>query len=142
MTVESNHRPKLLKNQVHILFIDDETFSMVKIIKKAGWDNTSMKKDINNMDDPTLRAAHIVFVDINGVGKALQFHKQGIGLAAAIKDRFPEKKVVIYSGQSNGDRFDKDLHKVDGHIAKNAEPFEFETLINNFMADINGEVHP
>ena len=142
-TFQANSMPKqkLLKNQIHILFIDDETFTMVKIIKKAGWDNTSWKKDINNMDDPTLKAAHIIFVDINGVGKALMFQKQGIGLAAAIKDRYPEKKVVIYSGQSNGDRFDKDLYKVDYCIQKNAEPFEFESLINNFMADINGEVH-
>lgn len=125
------------KDNIFILFIDDEKLGVVNILKNGGWKNTKLIKDIKDLDDADLRSAHIVFVDINGVGIALQFKNQGIGLASAIKSKYPHKKVVIYSGESNGDRFDRDLRKVDDVIKKNAEPIEFMNIIEGFIDELN-----
>lgn len=127
----------LNKDNIFILFIDDEKFGVVNILRNGGWKNTKLIKDIKDLDDADLRSAHIVFVDINGVGIALQFKNQGIGLASAIKSKYPQKKVVIYSGEPNGDRFDRDLRKVDDVIKKNAEPIEFMNIIDGFINELN-----
>lgn len=80
------------KDNTFILFIDDEKFGVVNILKNGGWKNTKLIKDIKDLDDADLRSAHIVFVDINGVGIALQFKNQGIGLASANKSKYPPQK--------------------------------------------------
>ena len=119
-----------LKLKLQILFIDDEKFKMVDNIKKAGWQNVSYKKDITNLDDTAIHKAHIVFVDINGVGQNLFPKNQGIGLAAAIKNKYPKKQVCIYSAEPH--MLDPDLKKVDYTLQKNAEPIQFYNFIEEF----------
>ena len=126
------NNPADTKAKVHILFIDDEKFNMIKILKTAGWPNIDYRKDVVNLDDNAVLTANVVFVDINGVGTTL-FRNQGLGLAAAIKDKHPEKYVVIYSAESDGNRFDNDLRKVDACLPKNAEPMQFMNLIEEYM---------
>jgi len=128
-----------LKLKTSILFVDDETFNVVNILKKSGWINTSSKKDIDDLDSSVVKNANIIFVDINGVGIKLQFKNQGLGLAGALKEKFPEKKIVIYSAETTGNRFEKILQKVDACLPKNAEPYEFIQLVENFAFDIYGE---
>lgn len=128
-----------LKIKTSILFVDDETFNVVNILKKSGWINTSSKKDIDDLDSSVVKNADIIFVDINGVGIKLQFKNQGLGLAGALKDKFPEKKIVIYSAETTGNRFEKILQKVDACLPKNAEPYEFIQLVEKFAFDIYGE---
>ncbi|WP_028872317.1 response regulator transcription factor [Psychroserpens burtonensis] len=125
--VNENNEPK---NNVRILFVDDEhtKYKMVSILKKAGWKNTKSVKDITDLDDYKAKEADIIFVDINGVGKAL-FEDQGLGLASALKKKYPEKKIVIYSSETKGDRFHKALREVDDCLSKDAEPYQFVNLI-------------
>lgn len=120
------------KSNLRILFIDDEhtKFKMVSILKKSGWINTNSVKDITNLDDNKVKEADIIFVDINGVGKTL-FKDEGLGLASALKKKYPEKKIVIYSAETKGDRFHKALREVDDCLSKNAEPYQFINLIEN-----------
>lgn len=128
-----------LKAHAHILFIDDERFNMINILKQAGWKNIEYKKDIIDLYDNAILTANIIFVDINGVGCSIS-KKQGLGLAAAIKDKHPNKYVVIYSAEPNGNRFDSDLRKVDDCLPKNAEPIQFMNLIEDFANKIcNGK---
>lgn len=119
-----------IKNTLHILFIDDEKFNMIQILKMMGWRNIEYKKNIVNPDDEVVLCANVIFVDINGVG-GTAYRNQGLGLAAAIKQKHPEKKVIIYSAETTGDRFDADLRKVDGSLPKNAEPIQFSNLIED-----------
>lgn len=118
------------KSDIKILFVDDEhtKFKMVSILKKSGWKNTNSTKDIKDLDDYKVKEADIVFVDINGVGKTL-FQDEGLGLASALKKKYPEKKIVIYSAETKGDRFHKALREVDDCLSKNAEPYQFVNLI-------------
>lgn len=123
-----------LKMCLNILFVDDERFNIIKILKKAGWKNVDYKKNIVNIEDSAIIKADIIFVDINGVASDL-FHNQGLGLAEKIKDKYPEKKVVIYSAENQGNIFDPAIRKVDDCLQKNAEPIEFSNVIENLFGD-------
>ncbi|MFY4806848.1 hypothetical protein ACOTVJ_10700 [Aliarcobacter butzleri] len=126
---ESKKRKKE-KSSLKILFIDDDIkFKVINIIKNSGWINTKIVKDISNLDSDEVKNTDIFFVDIQGVGIKLKFTDEGLGLANAIKSKYPEKKVVIYSAETRGDRFHEALRKADDFLAKNAEPFEFQQTI-------------
>jgi len=125
-----------VRQDVRILFIDDDkTFKVVKIIKNANWPCVSIKRDIKDLDAPEIRDVSIFFIDIQGVGKALEFSDEGLGLALAIKRKYPGKKVVIYSAQTTGERFHPALKEADALLPKNAEPYEFIALLER-LTDI------
>jgi len=120
------------QNRIKILFVDDDTkFKVVNILKSAGWKNTRIIKDISNLDARDIQETDIFFVDIQGVGKKLLFQDEGLGLANALKNKYTDKKVVIYSAVSSGDRFHEALNKADGRLSKNADPFQFQQLIES-----------
>lgn len=118
------------KTELQILFIDDEKFEIVSILKGAGWSNTKTIKDVKNLDCLDVKNADIIFVDINGVGCSLFPKDQGLGLAEAIKSRDPEKYVIIYSAQEQ--RLHKAFSIVDAILPKNAEPYEFMNILDNY----------
>jgi PleD family two-component response regulator len=122
------------KENTRILFVDDEhtKFKMVSIMKRAGWINTKSVKDIYDMDDHKIHESNVIFVDINGVGTTL-FEDQGLGLASALKEKYPDKKIVLYSAESTGDRFHKALRAVDDCLPKNAEPYQFINLVETLI---------
>ena len=121
-----------LKEKTRILFVDDEhtKFKMVSILKKAGWKNTKSIKDITDLDDQRAKEADFIFVDINGVGTTL-FEDQGLGLVSALKKKYQDKIIVLYSDETSGDRFHRALREVDDCLPKNAEPYQFINLIEN-----------
>ncbi len=126
-----------LKAKTHILFIDDDAkFKVVDILSKSGWLHTRRISDISGLDDEKIQRANIFFIDIQGVGKKLKFRDEGLGLAKALKDRFPNKKVVIYSAQTYGERFHDALRKADDFLAKNADPYEFQQLAERLAREI------
>jgi hypothetical protein len=119
-----------LKATTRVLFIDDDsTFKIVGILKRMGWDKTRVIKDVKSIDDDAILNADILFVDIQGVGRKMQLKDEGLGLALAIKTRFPEKKVIIYSAQEVGQRFHEALQEADYSLPKNADPIRFEETI-------------
>jgi hypothetical protein len=132
-TQEEKSSKNELKYLTRILFIDDDTkFEVVHILKTAGWVNTKRKKDIIDLDELEAKEADIIFVDINGVGNKLFPTDNGLGLAYALKQKYPNKKIVIYSAEQNGDRFHKAWNAVDARLSKNADPYEFINLIEGF----------
>ena len=126
-------KSKCDKTKYRILFIDDKhrEFKMVSQLKKSGWINTKAVKDVVDLDDPKVKEADLIFVDINGVGTQL-FEDQGLGLAAALKDRYQEKAIILYSSDPEGDRFNVKLKKVDDSLPKNADPYEFISMIEQY----------
>lgn len=124
------------KDSTRILFIDDDTrFKIVTMLKKQGWVHTSIMKDLKNFEAPKFKEANVVFVDIQGVGKDMGFGQEGLGLADAIKEKFPDKKVVIYSAEKTGDRFHKALQKADASLSKDADLYEFELTLEEVLSD-------
>lgn len=119
-----------LKRSKHILFIDDDRgFKIVGILRKMGWENTKIVTDVSSLEQSNLLAADVVFVDIQGVGRAMQYSDEGLGLALAIKRRYPSKKMVIYSAEEKGARFHEALQEADYSLPKTAEPIRFEDTI-------------
>lgn len=119
------------KEDIQILFIDDEKFEIANILKGAGWTNTKTIRDVKNLDCVEVKNADVLFVDINGVGCNLFPKDQGLGLAEAIKSRAPEKYIVIYSAQEQ--RLHKAFSIVDAVLPKNAEPYEFINILENYL---------
>ena len=58
-----------MKQISRLLFIDDKKFAVVDILIRAGWLNTQSIKDVESLDQTEIKDAHIIFVDIQGVGK-------------------------------------------------------------------------
>ncbi len=121
------------KDSVKILFIDDDTtFKIIDILKKSGWKNTSIVKDVEDVDSLEVKNTHIFFIDIKGVALWLSKKHQGLALASKIKDKYPEKVVIIYSSDTRGDRSHEALQKVDWFLPKDAEPADFFSVIEKF----------
>jgi len=125
-----------LKRLTSILFIDDHEFRVVDILRKNGWQNTYRTGDVSNLDNKQLRDSHIIFVDIHGVGRELGFSNEGLGLITALKERYPEKRLVVYSAETEGDRFDEGLYKADFQLKKNADPYNFLSLVDDYSREM------
>lgn len=119
------------KGSVHVLFIDDQKFDNVDVLRNAGWKNTKSIKDIKAIDCPEVLAADVIFVDINGVGTSLFPKEQGLGVAVQIKSRYSDKCVVVYSAQPQ--ELHKALSQVDAILPKNAEPYEYISILENYI---------
>jgi len=113
-----------------ILFIDDEKFLLVGILKQAGWINTKWIRDVVDLDSNDVKASDIIFIDINGVGTTLYPKDQGLGLAMALKTKYSNKAIVVYSAENQ--RVHKAYSIVDACLPKDADPYEFIELINDF----------
>lgn len=46
-----------------------------------------------------------------------------------LKNKYPQKKVVIYSAETKGERFHDALRVADSFLAKDAEPYQFQQLV-------------
>lgn len=127
-----------MRAQTNILFIDDDKkFKIVSIIKSTGWKNTSFfpNPDVKDINDERIRKAHIIFVDILGVGQTL-YEDEGLGLAASLKKKYPEKKIVIYSAEPAHKSFHEAWKITDDRIQKNAQPAEFISCIETLADSI------
>lgn len=140
--VEDNHRNRdqridSKKNKVGILFIDDDkNFNVVKILKDSGWKNTKTIVDVKSLDVDAIKNSEIIFVDINGVGKMLNLENEGLDLALMLKQKYDnEKKVIIYSANKNNNPFHEAWDKADGKLEKNALPYQFQNLVENYSLE-------
>ena len=118
------------KSEVGVLFVDDDTkFKVVSILRGHGWVNTRIIKDVSSLEMAEVISADIFFVDIQGVGKALQFRDEGLGLVVALKKKYPMKKVVIYSAEAGVNAFHLAFKMADDRISKDADPYEFIEVV-------------
>lgn len=113
------------KAGISVLFVDDDVkFQVVNILKRNGWSNTKIIKDIVSLEQPEVASADIFFIDIQGVGMSLGFKDQGLGLVIALRKKYPTKKIVIYSAE-NANAFHPAFGQANERISKDADPYEF-----------------
>ena len=127
-----------LKMSVNILFIDNEVFYLTTDLKeKEGWKHITCVPDISSLSQSELLNAHIICVDIQGVGKELGFPDEGLGLIVAIHSKYPEKKIIMYSAEAQGqiDAFHPAEGIVDARLRKSANRYQFETQIERLAQD-------
>lgn len=127
-----------IKSIAKILFIDDKSFPIIDILEKNGWRNLSRIKDVDALDQMEIREAHILFIDIQGVGKKLKLQDEGLGLIVAIKTKYPNKKIIAYSAEDQGHvkAFHPGIDIADSRMSKNANSYEFQFKIEKFANEI------
>lgn len=126
-----------LKPKIKILFIDDDKkFNIVKIFKDSKWKNTNSTTDIKSVDEPKVKEADIIFVDINGVGKLLECKDEGLDIALMLKQKYPNKKIIIYSANKNNDNFHPAWDLCDFKLEKNALSYQYLSLVEQFSIEL------
>jgi len=127
-----------IKNICNIVFVDDKSFPIIDILKNCGWRNLQKLKDIDSIDQKEIREAHIVFMDIQGVGKKLKLPDEGLGLIVAIKKKYPNKRIIAYSAEDQGhvETFHEGLELADSRLSKNANSYEFQFRLEKFSKQI------
>lgn len=127
-----------LKSSVNILFIDNEFFNLTNELKdKEGWKRLNCVSDVTSLSQPELVDAHIICVDIQGVGVEMGFEDEGLGLIEAIHKTYPEKKLIMYSSEAQGqiDAFHPAEGIVDARLRKSANRYQFETQIERLAQE-------
>lgn len=126
-----------IKSICKILFIDDKKFAVVDILDNAGWRCTRRIRDVNSLDQMEVSEAQILFVDIQGVGVKLKFKDEGLGLIQALKRKYPNKKIIAYSAEDQGQvqAFHPGIDAADARLSKTADPYQFEILIEKFAKE-------
>jgi len=117
-----------LKDKTRILLIDDEETNLVESLKGEGW-HIKYMADLDKYNNTDLKDAHIVCVDIKGVGKTLNIKDEGLGLIRNIKEKYPEKKIILCSSFSSHDIFDNAIDLVDKKVYKDGQTHPFDSAI-------------
>jgi|SRR5690554_1104387 len=127
-----------IKNLCKILFIDDKSFPIIGMLEKNGWRNVQKVNDISGTDQQEVREAHILFIDIQGVGKKMKLPDEGLGLTVAIKKKYPNKKVIVYSAEDQGQvkAFHEGFELADSQLSKNAKSYEFQFRLEKFAKEL------
>ena len=112
---------------------------MNDMILNSSKDMTNIINELLNsgISQTELVDAHIVLVDVQGVGKKMQCPDEGLGLIVAIKEKYPQKKVIMYSGESQGkiETFHKAWNVADHSMKKSATQYEFNNIIEKFAKE-------
>lgn len=128
-----------LKSITKVLFVDDKAFKVIDNIKeKDGWKNVTRVVDVESLSQTEIVESHIIFVDIQGVGKKMNFKDGGLGLIVALKKEYPDKKIVMYSAESQGqiDAFHPAAELVDARLRKTASLYEFSSTVERFAKEV------
>jgi hypothetical protein len=86
---------------VRIAVVDDEPFAPQANLQSYGY-VISPIGDIKNLDE--VSGFHMVLCDVMGVGRHFDTKLQGASLIGEIKNAYPEKIVVAYTGAALNDR--------------------------------------
>ncbi|MGZ4081665.1 MAG: hypothetical protein ACXVOH_09360 [Bacteroidia bacterium] len=124
-----------LKDKTRILMIDDEETSLVDSLKSEGW-HIKYLPDLDRYNNTDLKDAHIVCVDIKGVGKKLNIKEEGLGLVRNIKEKYPEKRIILCSSVSSHDIFDNAIDLVDKKVYKDGQTHPFDSAIEELSYKI------
>lgn len=127
-----------IKNLCRILFIDDKSFPIIEILRENGWKNIQKIKDVDALEQIEVRDAHILFVDIQGVGRKLKLSNEGLDLIVALKTKYPRKIIIAYSAEDQGqvEAFHPALDMANSRISKNAKSYEFEFKIEKYAREL------
>lgn len=129
--------PEDVKARIRILFVDDkDDFPIISMLRNNGYE-VEYLDDIVDFDAKPVKYADIIFLDINGVGVAMKFKNQGMGLCGALRDYFGEtKKLILYSGETEGSIFDKDAKKADATLPKDSDLYQFTSYITQYGKEL------
>ena|SRR6266498_2347946 len=120
-----------LRSQVPIVVIDDKGFVYLHVLRNHGFVITALK-DIT--DVKAVLTYPIVICDIRGVGKTLDSQFEGAHVLAEIRKHYPNKILVVYTGQRFDATFNKYFALCDASITKDAESQQWVEVLDNAIA--------
>lgn len=114
-----------IKGKTRVLFIDDEERKdIIDYLTKSGWQCRQLyEKDFDTFDNIDIVDSQIICIDINGVGEKLG-KNNGLDIVSSIKNKYPNKKVIIYSSQSTQNIFHEAIDLADKKILKTVGDYE------------------
>lgn len=112
-----------IKDMARVLVIDNKRPDLVGDLEKEGW-RVKYLDDLDKYNNTDLIDSHVICLDILDVGKKLRCDS-GLGLVEGIKEKYPGKKILLYSSVSKHNIFDVALDKVDKRILKDGQPYQF-----------------
>lgn len=128
-----NKKNKVTKEDLRILFIDDNKFPVIENLKKAGY-IVNWRKDIKKIDDADVVDAHILFIDYRGVGKNLS-PKEGIGVCKMLKDKYKESKfIVLCTGEDIPNDLLKEIKNISDSIVNKTDVSDFFYIIDSYIS--------
>jgi DNA-binding NarL/FixJ family response regulator len=120
-----------LRPQVPIVVIDDNGFLYLDVLRNHGFRITELR-DVN--DVRTVEPYPIVVSDIRGVGGAFKSQYEGAHVLAEIRKHYPNKILLVYTGQQFDATFNRYFALCDGSITKDAESQQWVEVLDNAIA--------
>lgn len=121
---------KIPREQIKVCVIDDEGFDM-NTLYDLGYKNIRKKIQFENMDE--YQEFDIILCDVEGIGVTVDAEKQGLAVAEQIKNVYPEKVVLLYSGK-NIETFGEMPDILDGYLRKQTSMSELAKTLDAFYA--------
>lgn len=128
---------ELLKGKCHLVFVDDIEFPVINILRMSGWANVIHLPDISSLDQCEIRDANIIFLDVQGVGKKLCCEQGGLGFILPLREKYPDKMIVVYSAEEGGSisAFSEHINAAHKRISRNVEPIEFQLKVERYVKE-------
>jgi DNA-binding NarL/FixJ family response regulator len=141
-TLSDLHAPDIVLNtdnltRTKILVIDNEDVPQVGILYDRGFSIRHVRDlDIVDMASPY----DILLVDIRGVGLKFESPLEGAYLAKKIKEAYPHKKVIIYTGSTFDSKYNDAVRFCDGSLSKDAGTDDWEEKIKEMIRALSNPV--
>lgn len=124
------------RSSVSILCIDDQGLEYEEIIRNHGF-NIRVLKDIEDIKAVT--EYPVVICDIKGVGKSFGSKFEGGHIIEEIKNKYPEKVVIAYTGQQFDATYNKFFSLADFTLSKDIDS---DTWVSTLDETIRKVVSP
>lgn len=121
-------RIKIPRETIKVCVIDDEGFD-INMLYDLGYKNIRKKIQFESMDE--YEDYDIILCDIEGIGINVDVDKQGLAVAEQIKDVYPEKVVLLYSGK-NVETFGEMPKNLDGYLRKQSSMSELAKSLDAY----------
>lgn len=111
---------KIPRENIRICVIDDEGFD-INMLYDLGYKNIRKKMQFESIDE--YKEYDIILCDVEGIGGNVDMDRQGLAVAEQIKNVYPEKVVLLYSGK-NIETFGEMPKVIDGYLRKQSSMSE------------------
>lgn len=130
--VLKNYSLAQLKRVTDILIIDDDPFTYEEALKKNEF-MIDYKSDVQSLKE--VEAYSVILCDIAGVGKFLESQYEGAYLVQQIKEKYPHKTVIVYSGNKFTTAYQEYLNYADYTMQKGATLEKWNTLLTQIVRE-------
>jgi hypothetical protein len=129
---------KIIRDNYRIALIDDQTIPLIKTLKLHSY-RIDHFKDVEKVEE--LDKYHIVVCDIDGVGKAFGSKFQGGHLIKEIRNQFPLKYIIAFSGKSFDIRYNDYFKLCDNVMEKYADATDWTNCLDLGIKQLNNPVY-